>query len=139
MLFGSCACGTVTYAINRGIIGDISYCHCWKCRKTSGSSFSTAASIRAEDLEITSGSDQLAFWQSAPGFKRYFARCCGASLYKSNAAEPTELRLRLGTLDSDPGSKSVLHFAAGSKAPWVEIMDDLAIDPSGPPFGIRGE
>lgn len=138
MLFGSCACGQVTYTLKGELIGEISYCHCWKCRKTSGSSFSTAASMRAEDFEVTSGSEQLAFWASAPGYKRYFTRCCGASLYKSSDAEPQELRLRLGTLDSDPGSKSTLHCAAGSKAPWVEIKDDLAIDPSGPPFGTRG-
>lgn len=32
-LGGSCACGRVRYAIEGELIGPITYCHCWRCRK----------------------------------------------------------------------------------------------------------
>lgn len=31
-----------------------------------------------------------------------------------------------GPLDDDPGAKPMAHIYAASKAPWVEIRDDLA-------------
>jgi hypothetical protein len=50
---------------------------------------------------------------------------CGSPLIKRNAARPTELRLRLGTLDTDPEVQVAAHIFVGSKAPWTTITDDL--------------
>ena len=33
--------------------------------------------------------------------------------------------LHAGALDQDPGSRPVHHIFVGSKAPWLEIADDL--------------
>jgi len=35
------------------------------------------------------------------------------------------VRLRLGTLDTDPRIKPYRHIYVGSKAPWVDITDSL--------------
>jgi hypothetical protein len=44
---------------------------------------------------------------------------------KRKAKDLDQLRLRVGTLDSDPGVKVSKHLHVSSKAPWVEIDDGL--------------
>lgn len=139
MLNGSCACGRVRYAVAGSLHGVVNYCHCWRCRKHSGSSFGTSSDVRADEFAILSGAELLADWESSPGIRRVFAGCCGSPLYKVEAADHSMLRLRLGTLDTDPGRGVDLHFMVGSKAPWVEITDGLPQEGGGPPFGQRDE
>ena len=137
MLQGSCACGRVRYEIRGELLGPITYCDCWRCRKHSGSSFGTTAGIEASDLVVVSGKELLGSWESSPGVHRYFAGCCGSPIYKRQQASPELLGLRLGTLDTDPARKAGLHFMVGSKAPWVEIVDLLPQRGDGVPFGER--
>jgi hypothetical protein len=137
MLSGSCACGSVTYMIRSELLGPITYCHCWRCRKHSGSSFGTTSGVKATDFVILTGQDQLASWESSPGVRRFFAGCCGSPIYKVSQFEPEELGFRLGTLDTDPGVLVDMHFMVGSKAPWVVIADALPQENNGPPFGAR--
>lgn len=79
----------------------------------------------------------MASWQSSPGVHRYFAGCCGSPIYKRDESNPDELGFRLGTLDTDPEVKAELHFMVGSKAPWVDIVDDLRQEGGGPAFGSK--
>lgn len=137
MLSGSCACGQVSYRIDGPLLGPVTYCHCWRCRKHSGSSFGTTAGIKAAALIIVAGEHLMASWQSSPGVQRFFAGCCGSPIYKRDEASPSELGFRLGTLDVDPGKLVDLHFMVGSKAPWVRICDALPQEEGGPSFGRR--
>ena len=137
MLKGSCACGRIRYEINGSLLGPVTYCHCWRCRKHSGSSFGTTAGVRAAEFRVTAGNELLSNWESSPGVKRYFASCCGSPIYKKNDASPSILGFRLGTLDEDPGRRAEVHFMVDSKAPWVEIADTLPQETGGPPFGER--
>jgi hypothetical protein len=137
MLKGSCACGRVRYEIRGELLGPITYCHCWRCRKHSGSSFGTTAGVKAAELAVVSGKELLSSWESSPGVFRYFASCCGSPIYKRSDATPELLGLRLGTLDSDPERTAQVHFSVTSKAPWLEIADSLPQEPGGMPFGER--
>jgi len=74
---------------------------------------------------------------SSEGVHRYFARCCGSPVYKCDISEPGGIRLRLGTLDTDPNVLVELHYMVASKAPWVTIEDALPQETCGPPFGTR--
>lgn len=135
MLEGSCACGEVRYEVRGALVGPVTLCHCWRCRKHSGSSFGTTCGVRSSDLVLTSGESRLASWQSSSGVDRYFASCCGSPIYKRDASRPELLGLRLGTLDVDPGRKAARHFMIASKAPWLEVHDGLPREGAGPPFG----
>lgn len=137
MLVGSCACGRVRYEIRGELIGPVTYCHCWRCRKHSGSSFGTTVGVKAEDFAVVEGEEILRSWESSPGIRRFFAGCCGSPIFKRDDAIPQVLGLRLGTLDSDPSRRAELHFMVGSKAPWVEIHDALPQRGGGVPFGER--
>jgi hypothetical protein len=137
VLKGSCACGQIQYEIDGELIGPVTYCHCWRCRKHSGSSFGTTAGVKSADFSFVSGAELLSSWQSSPGVHRFFASCCGSPIYKRHDDIPNVFGFRLGTLDSDPAQKAGLHFMAGSKVPWAEIHDSLPQDPGGVPFGER--
>ncbi|MDJ0864780.1 MAG: GFA family protein [Myxococcota bacterium] len=138
MLRGSCACGEVRYEIDGELVGPMSYCHCWQCRKHSGSSFGTTCAVKADDLRVVAGAERLRSWESSPGIHRFFASCCGSPVYKRRDDIPAVLGLRLGTLDSDPGRQVEDHVFVGSKAPWVEIADALPRQSEGAPFPQRG-
>jgi len=137
MLNGSCACGRIRYEIHGELLGPITYCHCWRCRKHSGSSFGTTAGVKASELLIISGKELLSSWESSAGFQRFFASCCGSPIYKRNEAAPAVLGFRLGTLDTDPWRIGEVHYMVDSKVPWLEIKDDLPQEAGGPRFGIR--
>src|SRR5262245_37370301 len=137
MLVGSCACGRVRYEIRGELLGPITACHCWRCRKHSGSSFGTTAGVKTAEFALTGGHDLLSSWESSPGVHRYFASCCGSPIYKRSDATPALLGFRLGTLDTDPGRSLDMHFMVGSKVPWLTLADDLRQEGGGPPFGER--
>lgn len=124
MLRGSCLCGGVRYAVS-GTLGPAVYCHCGQCRKASGSSFATNASVAREGFRFVAGEELVGSYESSPGRLRCFCRRCGSPLVKRDAARPDELRVRLGTLDDDPGIPVAAHIFVGSRAPWTEIGDDL--------------
>ena len=137
MLKGSCACGGVRYEIRGELLGPITYCHCWRCRKHSGSSFGTTAGVKSREFFVVAGEELLSSWESSPGYRRFFASCCGSPIYKRNDAAPEILGFRLGTLDTDPARSGGVHFMFGSKVPWLKVTDDLPKDAGGPPFGER--
>ncbi|MFI5317716.1 MAG: GFA family protein, partial [Myxococcota bacterium] len=131
MLKGSCACGRVRYEIRGELLGPITYCHCWRCRKHSGSSLGTTAGVNSSEFEVVSGQELLSSWESSPRVHRFFASCCGSPIYKRSGATPAVLGFRLGTLDTDPLRTGDVHFTVGSKAPWLELGDGLPQEPGG--------
>lgn len=135
MLTGSCACGRVTYRIDGPLLGPVTHCHCWRCRKQSGASFGTTAGVLARDFRILTGQELLQAWESSPGTHRHFAGCCGSPIFKTDAATPDELGFRLGTLDTDPGVTAETHFRWDSRVPWLAGAIELPKEPGGPPFG----
>lgn len=137
MLAGSCACGRVRYEIRGGLVGPITLCHCWRCRKHSGSSFGTTSGVRASEFVFLQGEDLLRSWESSAGVHRFFAGCCGSPIFKRDDATPDLLGFRLGTLDTDPGRKAELHFMPRSQVPWLDIDDSLPRKGGGPGFGER--
>lgn len=124
MLSGSCLCGGVRYEISEQI-ETVTNCHCTLCRKMSGSAFSSGATVPSASFHFVSGEELLKEWESSPGYRRVFCGRCGSPLLKRKAKDPGSLRLRVGTLDSDPAVKISKHTHVGSKAPWVEINDGL--------------
>ncbi len=124
MLEGSCLCRGVRYEI-AGKLGPSVHCHCGQCRKASGASFTTNASVATRNFRFVEGEPLVGKFESSPGQFRCFCTRCGSPLIKRLAAKPEEVRLRLGTLDSDPGTKPAAHIFVSFKAPWTIITDDL--------------
>jgi hypothetical protein len=129
---GSCLCGTVHFAIG-GRLGPVVYCHCSQCRKANGTAFAANANVRQTDITFLSGRDRVNEYESSPGKYRAFCSRCGSPIYSRATADPEHLRVRLGTLNEDPGRRSLAHCWVSAKAPWFEISDQLPQFPAGPP------
>ena len=128
MLEGRCLCGGIQYTID-GEVGPIDFCHCTYCRRASGSAFASNAAIRSEDFRFRAGEELLAEYESTPDKLRSFCSRCGSPIYARHRKAPQILRIRVGTLTSDPGSRPGGHYDVASKAPWFDISDDLPRQP----------
>ncbi len=121
---GGCLCGTIRYEISGEPLG-MHHCHCHQCRRASGASFATTMVVRAADFDFLQGEDQLAAYESTPGKQRTFCGRCGSPIYSRYDDNPGFINLRSGTLDGDPGARPSLHIHVASRAPWIEITDNL--------------
>jgi len=108
-----------------GKIGPVAYCHCQTCRRANGSAFAANASVRARYLKWISGRDAIREYESSPGKLRAFCPRCGSPVYSRRRDDPETFRIRLGTVDGDPGRRASAHFWVSQKAPWFEIADEL--------------
>jgi hypothetical protein len=133
MITGSCLCGGVRYEID-GEIGPALNCHCSMCRRATGSSFATNASVRAEEFRIVTGRDLITEYESSPGSLRAFCSRCGSPVYGTVAEDRSLRRVRLGTLGSVSGAKTVTHIWIGSKSEWFDITDTLERFEEEPPI-----
>ncbi|MDP2571989.1 GFA family protein [Vibrio penaeicida] len=124
MYKGSCLCGSVELSI-QGKITDIIHCHCSLCRKSSGTAFATNGFVNTSDFEITKGKELLSFFEVKPGKKRHFCKQCASPIYSSNDENPSQIRIRLGILDSDIEEKPISHNFVTSKANWDSLNEEL--------------
>jgi hypothetical protein len=95
------------------------------CRRTSGSAFAANASVASDEFRLVAGADLVQVYESSPGKFRHFCRVCGSPLFALDPKMPGQVRIRVGTVDGDPGTRPALHYAVESKAPWYEIADAL--------------
>ena len=123
MYVGGCLCGAIRFEIN-GPIRNIVFCHCSQCRKVQGSAYATNGIVNANDFRITQGEDSLSCYGEAPGQGKYFCRHCASPMMSKNDAFPGQVRVRLGTIESDITERPAAHIFVGSKAVWDVIPDD---------------
>ena len=109
------------------------------CRKQHGAAFATYIGVKASDFRWVKGEELVTAYQSSPALQRGFCRICGSNLPVPGASEEM-LFIPAGTLDDDPGARPAAHIFVASKAPWVEINDDLPqFDEYPPGFGPDAE
>lgn len=120
MYFGSCLCGAITLTL-AGEIRSIIHCHCSKCRKNSGTAYATNGFVNRADLTIRKGQEMLKSYTTSPGKRRFFCATCASPVYSENDADLSQLRLRLGILDSDIIERPGSHNFIGSKANWDDL------------------
>lgn len=123
VLRGRCLCGGVRYAIE-GPLGPAVLCHCRMCQRASGSAFAANAGVRADRLRWLAGHDLVREFASSEGQRRAFCGRCGAPLYARVVGCDDVLRIRLGSLEDDPGTSPVAHVHVASRAPWFALPDD---------------
>ncbi len=127
MIRASCLCGAIEYAMevepHRA-----QYCHCSRCRKRSGSAFTTTAFVPADKLRFIRGEDEIQLYRppNGGGFAARFCRTCGSPVAGRFRFRGREVAaVPMGTLDDEPGHVPERHTFIGSKASWHTISDDL--------------
>lgn len=121
---GSCLCGEIRYEIH-GEIGDIIQCHCQRCRKASGTAYTTNALVKISDFKFIQGEQLLKKFQSSATIQRCFCGECSSAIMSIRTETPDYYRLRLGTLDTPVSNKPVMHIFVADKAEWDNICDDV--------------
>ena len=120
-LIGSCLCGGVRYAV-RGPLRNVGNCHCLVCRKAHGAAYGTFAVVDATSFRWTEGETLLKQFGTGDQPRAFCGRC-GTTL--TGSAPRGRVALALATLDVDPLTRPALHAHADSRAPWLELRDDL--------------
>jgi hypothetical protein len=124
MYTGGCLCGAVRFEIS-GPIRHIVHCHCSQCRKAQGSAFATNGIVSASDFSLLSGADHLTGYVSSQGQTKYFCKTCGSPIMSKTESKPDQVRVRIGTVESDIVERPEAHIFATSKANWETIAGDL--------------
>jgi ADP-ribosyl-[dinitrogen reductase] hydrolase len=138
-LSGSCLCGAIAYEID-GALGPLGHCHCRTCRKAHAAAFATTARVERARFRWSRGAELVTRFESSPGKKRSFCPRCGSQLIAA-WDDQSSVIVRVGSLDSDPGTKPLGHVWTSQKAPWFEITDGLPQFPeslTGPPPASYG-
>ena len=121
MLSGECLCGAIRYEID-GRISPIWFCHCSKCRRSTGTAFQAAAFCRTTRFRWVRGEESISEYRSPSGYRPRFCGQCGSPVPQPG---PDYVWLPMGTLDGDPESRPARHIFTAFKAEWFEITDDL--------------
>jgi len=127
-LEGGCLCGGVRYRYIGelgGALGAVTQCHCGQCRKAQGGPGSVAP-VAAAGFTVTQGEALIRAYESSPGKERVSCGVCGSPLYSRRDADPSVLRLRLGSLDDAPPALRIEAHIFTEGAPAWDGPNDAA-------------
>jgi hypothetical protein len=122
VLAGGCACGAVRYRVADEFVY-AAYCHCSRCRATTGSAFKAFAGIEREKLELTHGLGEVVIF-GEPEANDTRCKACGSFLY-CVVRDGKFVHVSMGSLVDTPSVRPSEHIFVGSKAAWFEITDAL--------------
>ncbi len=122
---GSCLCGEVAYEIE-GPFKIFQYCHCSRCRKSSGSAHASNLFVPPERFKWTKGEKYLGRYEhpDAKYFASTFCKQCGSSLPWA-VQGGKNIVVTAGTLDDDPSIRAMSNIFWQSKAIWFEETHKL--------------
>jgi hypothetical protein len=122
-LTGGCLCGGVRYEITEPLVSAV-YCHCTRCQRRTGTAAAASARVAPDSLHIVSGADLVRSYVPDAGFAKCFCDRCGSALWSVDPDDPTNIGVRLGGLDGDPGITPDARQFVRYAAVWEPIPDD---------------
>lgn len=122
-LTGGCLCGGVRFEVTEPILS-VSYCHCTRCQRRTGTAASVQARIVPGSLRFTAGEELVTAFEPPGGFPKEFCSRCGSQLWSRNPENPEALSVRMGAFDRDPGVRPSYRQFVAYAADWEPIPDD---------------
>jgi len=121
---GGCLCGGIRFELSERA-ATASYCHCTRCQRRTGTASSAQAQVDGRTFRLVRGEELLKCWRHPDGgFEKCFCRECGAHLISRNPENPTQMSVRMGAFDGDPGVRPSWRTHVESAAVWEPIPDD---------------
>ena len=122
---GSCLCGKVSYEIQAPILA-FRYCHCSRCRKSTGSAHASNIVVEASQFKWTSGEEFAVRYDlpEARSFATCFCKQCGSQLPHATRSGRQTI-VPAGTLDDDPDSRPQHNIFWNYRAPWYLRSSEL--------------
>jgi hypothetical protein len=123
-LTGGCLCGGIRFELTSAPTG-ANYCHCTRCQRRSGTAASINAAASGEHFRLLRGGELLKAWRHPDGgFEKLFCSECGSHVMSRNPDDHTQIGIRMGAFDADPGVRASYRQFVAYAAPWEEIPDD---------------
>ena len=123
MITGGCACGNVRYEIDLDRLDDIAICHCSMCRRSTGGTHVTWATVPRAAFRWTSGPART--FRSSDHAVRHFCARCGSQLAFVTDREPGAMDITVTTLDDAGSHAPDRHIWTSSRLPWIHLDDGL--------------
>ncbi len=124
LITGGCLCGGVRFALGEPPHG-AGYCHCTRCQRRTGTAVSAQARIDGRTLRFLQGEDLLKGWRHPDGgYEKRFCGVCGSHLFSRDPEDPTQVSVRMGAFDEDPGIRLSWRNYVAYAASWEPIPDD---------------
>ena len=121
---GHCLCGGVRFEIDEPLVS-AGYCHCTRCQRRTGTAASAQARIDGRTFRLVRGEHLVGAWRPPEGgFEKCFCRECGSQLFSRNPDDRTQMSVRLGAFDGDPGVRPSWRTYVAYAAPWEPIPGD---------------
>jgi hypothetical protein len=123
-LSGGCLCGGVRFELSEPASA-AGYCHCTRCQRRTGSAASAQAAIDGGTFRLLQGEELVKAWRHPDGgFEKAFCRECGAHLFSRNPDDHSQMSVRMGAFDGDPGVRPSWRAHTATAAPWEPLPDD---------------
>lgn len=122
---GSCLCGEVAYEVE-GPPDLFMYCHCSRCRRGRSAAHGANLFFDPSKFHWLRGESLVKHYKvpEATRFSVQFCEKCGSGLPRHGGGAPVTL-VPAGTLDTPIDMKPMARIFVGSKAPWLELFDDV--------------
>ncbi|KAF9882292.1 duf636 domain protein [Colletotrichum karsti] len=125
---GSCSCDKVKYAF-RGQPLASALCHCLKCKRGNGSSFSTNIIVPAVAFELIRGepAKYTNKGESGKDGSSHFCRDCGSPLYVTSELAAGVVIVKTGTIDRwdlvETNFKPTTEMFCATKYSWLPSIE----------------
>lgn len=116
---GKCACGAVTYEISAGADIAVANCHCRACRRSTGGTYVTWATVPRSAFQWTGAKPGI--YKSNPRTRRYFCRSCGAQMALLTTREPKTIDVTVAAFDHADSYAPTRNIWLSRKLSWVPI------------------
>lgn len=124
MIEGGCHCGACRYQLDIDALDDVAVCHCSVCRRSSGGTHVTWATVPLGDFRWTR--DAPFCYRPSCGGERYFCPACGAQMALWTPLASETIDVSVVTLDQADRFPPDRHIWIGSRLAWVSLNDGLA-------------
>jgi hypothetical protein len=119
MIKGGCHCGDVQYRIDQPQLDDVANCHCSDCRRTTGGTYVTWATVPISVFHWTGEEPNV--YKPDITSKRYFCPNCGAQLAMITELAPDTIDITVSTLQDPDKYPPTRDVWVKSKITWVEL------------------
>jgi hypothetical protein len=120
-LAGACPCGAVRFEI--GAVFDCRYCHCSRCRHSSGAPFTVGAVVKPVDFHLTTGS--LVAAGGEKGVEQRCAACRAEVAFAFETSLGPFLSVPVGLLDDPEACPPRYHQWFSQRLRWMHVHDAL--------------
>lgn len=123
---GGCHCGYLRYRIAAPLT-DVAHCHCSVCRRCSGGTVITWATVPRECFTWLAGTP--AEYRAPATCTRYFCPRCGAHLALFTRLAADSLDITVASLDQAHLVRPDRHIWVSARLPWLHLDPQLPEEP----------